>query len=276
MSDLGSFHTLRSGARMPLIGLGTYPLSNRAAEAAVASALDAGYRLIDTAQSYGNEAGVGRGIRASGIPREDIFLTTKLRGSFHGVAEARDGCAVSIERLQVDYLDLLLIHWPLPGQNRYVEAVAGLGELRAAGLIRAIGTSNFKPAHLQRVFDETGLTPDVNQIELNPVVPRPEPRAFHAAHDILTQAWGPIGRDTNLLRDPVITALASRYERTPAQIVLRWHLQLGTVPIPKSQNPARQRENLGIFDFALDDEALSKLATLDRGEKAAVDSDSFP
>jgi 2,5-diketo-D-gluconate reductase A len=263
------------GAEMPMLGLGTSPMNDADAEAAVTSAIGLGYRLIDTAHDYGNEEGVGRGIRSSGIPREELFLTTKLNAEWHGLQEAQDAFAMSAEKLGVDYIDLFLIHWPNPRQDRYVDAFRGLIELLRTGRVRAIGLSNFKPEHAQRVIDETGAVPDVNQIELDPTVAREEPRAYHRRHDIVTESWSPLGAGNDLLQLAPITEIAAKHGRSPAQIVLRWHVQIGAVPIPKSANPGRQAENLAVFDFELDDDDMTKLATLDRGESAATDSDSF-
>jgi 2,5-diketo-D-gluconate reductase A len=266
---------LRNGAHIPALGLGTWPLSDDEAEAAVATAVDAGYRLVDTAYSYHNEVGVGRGLRASGVPREELFVTTKLDAPWHGFDGVREAFEGSVGRLGVDYLDLFLIHWPNPGQDRYVDAFRGLAKLLADGRVRAIGGSNFKPAHLRRVLNETGIVPDVNQIELNPTVTRDATRAYDAEHGIVTESWGPIGRGGDLLARPVITEIAERHGRTPAQVVLRWHVQSGCVPVPKSANPERLRANLDVFDFALTPAEVAAIGSLDRGESAALDSDSF-
>jgi 2,5-diketo-D-gluconate reductase A len=248
-------------------------MSNAEAEKAVAKAIEAGYRLIDTAYAYDNEAGVGRGVRASGVPRDEVFITSKLNGEWHGVAEAQLAFRESARRLGVDYLDLFLIHWPLPKKDRYVRAFEGLVKLLQDRHVRAIGVSNFKPAHIERILAETGVTPDVNQIQLNPSVTRDTVRAFNAAHGIATESWGPIGAGGNLLAHPSITRLAEQYSKTPAQIVLRWHLELDLIPIPKSSHLERQRANLQVFDFSLTPDEVATLSALDRGERAAVDSD---
>jgi 2,5-diketo-D-gluconate reductase A len=263
------------GAQMPQLGIGTSPLDDADAEAAVTSAIGLGYRLIDTAHAYGNETGVGRALRAGGVPREELFITSKLNAEWHGFQEAQDAFAMSAEKLGVDYIDLFLIHWPNPRQDRYVDAFRGLVELLRTGQVRAIGLSNFKPEHVQRVIDETGAVPDVNQIELDPTIARQEPRAYHRRHDIVTESWSPLGNGGDLLRLPAITDIADRHGRSPAQIVLRWHVQIGAVPIPKSADPARQAENLAVFDFALDEAEMDALSALDRGESAATDSDEF-
>jgi 2,5-diketo-D-gluconate reductase A len=243
------------------------------AEAAVAEAIRAGYRLIDTAYMYGNEKGVGRGLRAGGVAREELFVTTKLNGEWHGYAEAQEAFAASADRLGLDYVDMYLVHWPLPARDRYVDAWRGLLKLLEDGRVRAVGTSNFKPAHLDRLLAETGVLPDVNQIQLNPAMARIGPRAYHAEHGIVTQSYSPLGRGGEFLSHPAVTAPAERYAKTPAQVVLRWHLDLGVNPIPKSADPRRLRENLDVFDFSLTGEEVAAISALDQGEAAAVDSE---
>jgi 2,5-diketo-D-gluconate reductase A len=264
---------LGDGVTMPHIGYGTWPIGDQEAGPLVAAAIAAGYRLIDTAELYRNEVGVGRGIRASGVDREEVFVTTKLSRRSHGRLEAQRAFADSASRLGLDYVDLFLIHWPNPDLGRYVDAWRGMIELLEQGLVRAIGVSNFKTAHLQRLVEETGVTPHVNQIQLNPWVPRLAEREYHRARGIVTESWAPIGKGGGLLDDPVITGLASTHGRTPAQIVIRWHLQLGLVPIPKTANPRRMLENIDVFDFALADEEMDLIATLNRDGRGAVDSD---
>ena len=268
--------TLLHGAEMPRLGLGTWPMDDGEAETAVATAIELGYRLVDTAENYGNERGVGRGLKASGVSREELFVTTKFNRKWHGVDLVAEACERSADRLGVDYIDLLLVHWPNPQQDRYVDAVRGLARLLEDGRLRAIGTSNFKPAHLDRVISETGIVPDVNQVQLNPSVTRESTRAFHAEHGIVTQSWGPIGGQGNdVLGDPAVVALAERHGRTPAQIVLRWHLELGLTAVPKSSDPTRLRQNLDVFDFSLTAEEVATLSALDRGDAAGADSDKF-
>jgi len=261
---------------MPRIGLGTSPMDDAESERAVAAALEAGYRLIDTAENYRNEAGVGRGLKAAGIARQDVFITTKFNQRWHGVDLVAQAFEASAARLGVDYIDLLLIHWPNPDQNRYVEAWQGLLQLFEQGQVRAIGTSNFKPPHLARLLAETGQLPDVNQIQANPELARSTPRAYHADNGIVTMAWSPLGGSgSDLVTRPVVTEIANRHGKQPAQIVLRWHIELGLVPVPKSSNPARLVQNLDVFDFGLTTEEMRSLSALDRGESAAVDSDAF-
>lgn len=265
---------LAHGAQIPLLGLGTWPLQGDDAARAVRSAIESGYRLVDTAENYRNEEGVGQGVRDSGIAREDVFITTKFNRRWHSVDGARQACDASLRRLGVEYLDLLLIHWPNPDQNTYDEAWKGLVRLLEDGAVRAIGTSNFKPAHLQRIIDATGVVPDVNQVNLNPYATRDAVVAFDAAHGIVTEAWSPI-KPASLLSDPVVTALAEKHGRTPAQVILRWHTQRGFVAIPKSASPERQRVNLAIFDFELAPEELDSISALDQGEAHVTDSDTF-
>ena len=267
---------LLHGATMPGIGFGTSPLVGQEATAAVRTALEAGYRLIDTAENYRNEDAVGQAVRESGIDRGEIFVTSKFNRRWHSVDGVKQACGASLERLGLDYLDLLLVHWPNPDQDRYVDALRGLDELLQAGTLRAIGTSNFKPAHLQRVLDETGIVPDVNQIQLSPYTTRSATRAHDAEHQIVTESWSPLGAGSGeLRRDPVIVEIASRYGKSPAQTILRWHTQLGLVPIPRSGNADRIAENLAIFDFTLNDADMAAISALDRGEAEAADSDVF-
>lgn len=264
------------GAQIPQLGLGTSPMNDAQTERAVVAALEAGYRLLDTAENYGNERGVGAGIRTSGLPREDVFVTTKFNKRWHGTDLVREALGASLDRLGLAYVDLLLIHWPNPRQDRYVDAWRGMARLLDDGLVRAIGTSNFKPAHLQRLLDETGVVPDINQIQLSPLVRRDESRAFHEQHGIVTESWSPLGGGgADVLSVPLVADLADKYGRTPAQIVLRWHVQLGLVAIPKSSNPERSRQNLDVFDFDLEQQDMDVLSALDQGEGAAVDSDKF-
>jgi 2,5-diketo-D-gluconate reductase A len=267
---------LLHGAHIPQLGLGTSPMNDAQTERAVVAALDAGYRLIDTAENYGNERGVGAGIRASGLARQDVFVTTKFNKRWHGTDLVRKAVGGSLERLGLEYVDLLLIHWPNPQQDRYVDAWRGMVGLLDDGLVRAIGTSNFKPAHLRRLIDETGIVPDVNQIQLSPLVSRAATRAFHEERGIVTESWSPLGGGgADVLSQPLVADLADTYGRTPAQIALRWHVQLGLVTIPKSSDPERLRQNLDVFDFALEQADMDALSALDQGEDAAVDSDRF-
>ncbi|MFC9843763.1 aldo/keto reductase [Streptomyces sp. NPDC060223] len=244
-------HKLNDGSKIPALGLGTYPMDDAQAEQAVAEALDIGYRLIDTATNYRNETGTGRGVARSDIPREEIVVTTKLPGRHHGYEETLASFEESRSRLGLAYVDLYLIHWPLPRVGKYVESWKAMVKLRAEGLVRSIGVSNFTPEHITRLEEETGVLPSVNQVELHPFFPQEELRAFHADKGILTESWTPLGHGTDLLETPVVVQVAEAHGVTPGQVVLRWHTQLGAVPIPKSADPGRQRENLDIFGFEL-------------------------
>ena len=266
--------TLANGVQMPQLGLGTWPMDDKEATTAVAHALSIGYRLVDTAENYGNERGVGAGLRASGIARDQVFVTSKFNREWHSVDGARQACEASLERLGLDYLDLLLVHWPNPDQNRYVAAFEGLTRLLETGLVRAIGTSNFKPAHLQRLFD-AGMVPHVNQIQLDPYHRRFDLEQLHAQRGIVTETWSPIGRGKAMLSDPAITAVAQSHGKTAAQVVLRWQIQHGFVPVPKSSDPLRQAQNLDIFDFALSAADMASLDALDRPDPGMFDADSF-
>ncbi|WP_405060380.1 aldo/keto reductase [Kribbella sp. NBC_01505] len=265
--------TLSHGTAMPRIGLGTSPMNDADAERAVVQALEVGYRLIDTAENYRNETGVGRALRQ--VPRDELFVTSKFNKRWHSVDGVRTAFEASAEKLGVEYLDLLLIHWPNPDQDQYVDAWQGLVALREAGLVKAIGTSNFKPTHLQRLIDETGVAPEVNQIQLSPVWAKSAEREFHAEHGIVTEAWSPLGKGTDLLDNPVLQEIAKEHGRTPGQVVLRWESQQDVVPIPKSADRDRLAQNLAIFDFDLTPEQLAALTALDGTAKAAADSDRF-
>jgi 2,5-diketo-D-gluconate reductase A len=240
----------------------------------VSTALGLGYRLIDTAARYGNEVGVGKAVTTSDVPREDVVVTTKLRGSQHGYDTTLTACEQSLARLGLDRIDLFLIHWPLPGQDLYVDTWRALVHLRDQGTVRSIGVSNFTPTQIDRLVAETGVRPAVNQIELHPDFAQPELCAWLAHRDIATQAWSPLGRSTTLA-DPTITALAQAHDRSPAQIVLRWHVQRGTVAIPRSTNPDRMAQNLQVFDFALSDTDMDALAKLDRANRLGGDPDTY-
>ena len=266
--------TLANGVQMPQLGLGTWPMDDKEATTAVAHALSIGYRLVDTAENYGNERGVGAGLRASGIARDQVFITSKFNREWHSVDGARQACEASLQRLGLDYLDLLLVHWPNPDQNRYVAAFEGLTRLLESGLVRAIGTSNFKLAHLQRLFD-AGMVPHVNQIQLDPYHRRVDLEQLHAQRGIVTETWSPIGRGKAMLSDPAITAVAQRHGKTAAQVVLRWQTQHGFVPVPKSSDPLRQAQNLDIFGFSLSEADMASLDALDRPDPGMFDADSF-
>ena len=252
-------HTLNDGTALPAVGLGTWPMDDAEAERAVSGALETGYRLVDTAVNYRNETGVGLGITRSEVPREEVVVTTKLPGRHHGYEETLASFEESRRRLGLEYVDLYLIHWPLPRVDRYVDSWRAMVKLREDGLVRSIGVSNFTPGHIERLEKETGVLPSVNQIELHPLFPQEELRRFHAAKGIVVESWSPLGRGSGLLADPAVVAAARAHGVTPAQAVLRWHTQLGAVPIPKSSDPERQRANLDIFGFELDGAQLAAI-----------------
>lgn len=265
---------LSGGVSIPQVGYGVFQIPPAETARAVAAALDSGYRSIDTAAAYGNEAGVGDAVRASGIPREDLFVTTKVWNSDHGYDSTLAAFDRSLRELRMDHVDLYLIHWPLPGRDRYLETWRALEHLLAEGRVRAIGVSNFHVPHLQRLIDSANVVPAVNQIELHPYLPQTHLRTFHAENGIATEAWSPLAQGA-LLADKAITGLSSKYGKSPAQIVLRWHVQLGTVVIPKSVTPARMRENIDVFDFELAEDDLLVLAELDNGTRVGPDPDVF-
>jgi 2,5-diketo-D-gluconate reductase A len=266
--------TLNDGHRIPQLGLGTWPLDDEQVAAAVVHAVEAGYRHIDTAVKYGNEEGVGNGIRASGVDRGDLFVTTKLDGQFQGQDRAVAGLEGSLKRLGLDYVDLLLIHWPLPQRDEFVSTWKTFERLQAEGIARSIGVSNFKPAHLERLMAETEVVPAVNQIQLSPAITRTAEREFNAKHGIVTESYSPLGGSgASLLGAPLLAQLGEMDDHTPGQLVLRWHIQQGLVVIPKSGDPDRMRENLDVFDFALDAQDLAEIAILDDGPDAGNDSD---
>ena len=264
---------LNDGNAIPQIGLGTWPLDDAQVAAAVVSAVELGYRHVDTAYRYGNEAGVGQGVRDCGIPREELFITTKLDGTYQGRDRAVEGLEGCLKRLGLDYVDLLLIHWPLPQRNEFVATWETFERLQAEGKARSIGVSNFKPAHLERLLKETSVVPAVNQIQVSPSITRIDERAFNSSHGIATESYSPLGAGSDLLNAPVLSAIGKKHGKTPGQVVLRWHIQEGLVAIPKSANPQRMKENLDVFDFTLDHDDLSAIATLDAGADAGVDSD---
>jgi 2,5-diketo-D-gluconate reductase A len=272
---LGGTVMLGHGAAMPRIGLGTWPLDDAEAERVVAEALAAGYRLVDTAENYGNENGVGAGLRAGGVPRDEVFVTTKFNRQWHSV----DGVAAAFEssaaRLGLEYIDLMLVHWPNPDQGRYVEAWQGLVSLLANGSVRAIGVSNFTPEHVSRIISATGVVPDVNQVQLNPRYAQRDTRRYDGLHGIVTQSWSPLGQGNSLLAEPVILAVAARIGCSPAQAVLAWHLARGLAVVPKSADPARLRQNLASALVTLDEAALESLDAMDGLERPEYHPDAF-
>jgi 2,5-diketo-D-gluconate reductase A len=264
---------LNTGAAIPRIGLGTWPFTDAEAADAVEAAASVGYRHFDTATRYGNEAGVGEGMRRTGLDRDDLFVTTKLDGEFQGGDRAIGGLEAALERMQLDYVDLLLMHWPLPARGEFVSTWQTFEKLYSDGRARAIGVSNFKPAHLDTLLAQAAVVPAVNQIEISPTVPRHEQVAYDAKHGIVTQSWSPLGGSGAAELDaPAIAALAATHGRTAGQIVLRWHLQRGLVPLPKSGNALRMAENLDVFGFELSDDDMAAIAALEV-TGSGVDSD---
>ncbi|MFC9392978.1 aldo/keto reductase [Streptomyces sp. NPDC057027] len=254
---------LNNGVEIPQLGFGVFQVPDDETTAAVTAALETGYRSIDTAAIYGNETGVGRALAASGLPREELFVTTKLWNADQGYDATLRAFDASLAKLGLDHVDLYLIHWPAPARDLYRDSWRALERLAEEGRIRAAGVSNFQPGHLRRLMDGTELIPAVNQVELHPGLQQGELRAFHAEHGIATEAWSPLAQGA-VLGDPAIAAIAARYGKSPAQVVIRWHLQLGNVVIPKSVTPARIRENFEVFDFTLTDEEMRAVAALDR------------
>ena len=266
-------HTLNDGTTLPAIGLGTYNLRGIPGAESMADALRQGYRILDSAVNYENEGAVGKAVRMSGVPREEIRVTSKLPGRHHKKPNVVWTIEESVLRTGLDYIDLYLIHWPNPSQKLFVEAWEGMIEARERGLVRSIGVSNFLPEYLDELIAKTGVAPSVNQIELHPYFNQAEQRAADKARGVLTEAWTPIGKGTALLSEAPIVAAARKHSRTPAQVVLRWHYQLGVLPIPKSANADRRAENLGVFDFALDDADMAAIGTLNREKGRLFDGD---
>jgi 2,5-diketo-D-gluconate reductase A len=264
--------TLNNGVEMPQIGFGVFRVPDDQTRSAVLAAIEAGYRSIDTASLYGNEVGVGRAVESCGLPRADLFVTTKVWNDDQGYQSTLEAFDESLTRLGLDYVDLYLIHWPMPAKSLYVETWRALEEIHRSGRARAIGVSNFQPWHLQPVLDQCAVVPAVNQVELHPLLQQEQVRAFDRAHDIVTEAWSPLARG-EVLTDPVISRLSRTYGKTPAQIVLRWHVELGIVVIPKSVTPARIKENIDIFDFELTPDDLAAIRGLDRGARTGPDPD---
>jgi 2,5-diketo-D-gluconate reductase A len=266
-------YSLRDGSTLPAIGFGTYPLKGAEGVEAIASALANGYRLLDTAVNYENETEVGEALRASGLPRDEVQVCSKIPGRHHAYDDAIASTKESLHRLGLDHLDLHLIHWPNPSRDLYVEAWQALIELQRQGLVKAIGVSNFTEAHLRRIIAETGVAPVVNQIELHPLFPQAAMRAVHDELDIRTEAWSPMGKRQGQYDAAPVVAAAQRLGVTPGQVILRWHVELGSVPIPKSATPSRQVENLSIFDFSLSDEEVEAITALGRADGRLFDGD---
>jgi len=267
--------TMNDGIAIPQLGLGVFQVPPESTAEPVRTALEQGYRLIDTAQGYGNEEGVGKALASAGVPREQVFVTTKLTNSEHGRDKTLRAFDASMAKLGLDVLDLFLIHWPLPMYDQYVETWKAFEELKDQGRIRSIGVSNFSIAHLERLGQESGTVPSVNQVELHPRFPQEELRAYHGEHGILTEAWAPIAKGKDLLAEPVVVDLAEATGKSPAQVVLRWHVQLGNIAIPKSVTPSRIAENIDVFDFTLDDDQMTQIAGLATGQRIGPDPEAM-
>jgi diketogulonate reductase-like aldo/keto reductase len=259
---------------IPQLGFGVFQVPPEDTVEVTLQAFQAGYRHIDTAAAYRNEAEVGQAFRASGLGRDDVFITTKCFNDSHGYEQAKNAFQDSIDRLELEFVDLYLIHWPVPSQDKYVETWKAFIELQEQGLIRSIGVSNFQPAHLRRLIDETGVTPSVNQVELHPRLQQAGLRREHADLGIVTEAWSPLAQG-QVLDDPTLQGIAEQHGKTTGQVVLRWHIQLGNVVFPKSATPERIEQNLDIFDFHLSDEQMQSIEALDAGERIGPDPDTF-
>lgn len=266
--------SLPGNVEIPQLGLGVFQVPAADTTDVVTRALLAGYRLVDTAAAYGNEAGVGQAVHASGLDRREIFITTKLASGDQGHQQPTRALKESLNRLELEHVDLYLIHWPVPAHDRYVDTWKAFIDLQEQGLIRAIGVSNFQPAHLERLIVETGVTPAVNQVELHPRFQQVGLRREHEELGIATEAWSPLGQG-QAVEDPTIAQIAGTHDRTPGQIIIRWHLQLGNIVIPKSATPERIEENLDVLDFHLSESEMEAIEALDSGERIGPDPDAF-
>jgi len=268
------YATLNSGQQIPRLGLGVYKVQQDIADSLMVKAIETGYRRIDTAAFYDNELEIGSGIRKSGVPREEIFVTTKLWKDDQGKANTADGIEASLDRLKLGYVDMLLIHWPHPSMDLYCETWEVFNDYLATGRVRGIGVSNFEPEHLDKLLATTDVVPAINQVELNPSFQQGTVRAYDSEHGIMTEAWSPIarGRDNE---HPVIVGIAAKHGKTPAQVIIRWHIQLGNLVIPKTVNPDRLLENISVFDFELDEADMAAIATMDTGVRSGLDPNSW-
>jgi len=273
-SSLSPLVTLNDGNSIPTVGFGVFKIPPTDTEQAVSTALQAGYRHIDTAAVYGNERETGRAIAESGVPRDELYVVTKLWNADQGYDSTLAAFDASMTRLSLDYLDLYLVHWPVPTLNKFVDTFKAFTYLREQGRIRSIGVSNFEPEHLDALVNATGVVPAVNQVELHPRLPQTELREVHARLGIVTEAWGPLGQGS-LLTDPTVTAVAERSGRTPAQVLIRWHIQLGNIVIPKSVNPQRIASNFDVFDFGLSNNDMASISSLDDGNRLGPNPRTF-
>jgi 2,5-diketo-D-gluconate reductase A len=274
MSDVPGIE-LNNGTTIPQLGFGVFQIDPSDTAEAVTTALEAGYRHIDTAQMYGNEAEVGEAIAKSDIPRDQLWITTKCNNSNHGYDDAQTALDESLQKMGLDHVDLYLIHWPLPGKDLYVETWKGFEKAQSDGKARTIGVSNFQPHHLDRLLEETDTVPAVNQIELHPHMQQAGLRSYHERHGIRTEAWSPIGQGRGLLDAPELSEIAQAHGKSPAQVVLRWHLQIGNIVFPKSSTAERIRENYAIFDFELTDDQVETINGMERAERLGPDPDQF-
>jgi diketogulonate reductase-like aldo/keto reductase len=265
---------LRGGGHIPQLGFGVFQVPPKDTAEVATLALQAGYRHIDTAAAYRNEAGVGQAVHASGLERSEVFVTTKCFNDDHGHEQAKRACRASLDQLELEHIDLYLIHWPVPAHDKYVETWKAFIELQQEGLVREIGVSNFQPAHLHRLIEETGVTPAVNQVELHPLFQQVGLRREHDDLGIVTESWSPLAQG-EVLGDPALTEIAENKGKTPGQVVIRWHLQHGLVVIPKSVTPERIEQNIDVFDFHLSDEEMAAIDALDSGERIGPDPDTF-
>jgi 2,5-diketo-D-gluconate reductase A len=268
------FITLHDGSQIPQLGLGVWQVSDAQAGPALAAAFEAGYRAIDTAAAYNNEDSIGKAVKASGLPRDKLFITTKLWNDAHGYDATLKAFDASLKKLQLDYVDLYLIHWPVPKQKLFIESWRAFAKLKEDGRVKSIGVSNFNIPHLQTLIDETGIAPTVNQIELHPQMQQQELRQFHKEHSIATESWSPLGQGT-ILQDATIGAIAKKHRKTPAQVIIRWHLDNGLIVIPKSVTPSRIKENFAVFDFRLDNDDLGQIGRLDKKHRIGPDPETF-
>lgn len=273
MSDFIPEVTLHDGLTVPMIGLGTYGLYGQAGVNAMNSAIDMGYRLIDSAYNYENEGTVGEAVRRSKVPRQELRITSKLPGRYHAYEKAISTIQESLYRANLDYYDLYLIHWPNPKQDQYVEAWQALIDAKKWGFIRSIGVCNFLPEHIERLEKETGVKPSINQIELHPFFNQEKQRQWHEANHVKTQSWSPLARANEVLHNATLKKIADHHHKTVSQVILRWHYQLGAITIPKSASPERQQENIAIFDFALDEAEMSAINKLTRSDGRINDQD---
>ncbi|SHG28789.1 aldo/keto reductase [Ornithinibacillus halophilus] len=266
MSKIVPEVTLNDGLTVPVIGLGTYKLRGFTGVHSIQSAIDGGYRLLDSAYNYENEGTVGEAVRRSSVPRSELRITSKLPGRYHDYDNAVNAIEESLYRANLDYYDIYLIHWPNPKQEKYVEAWQALIDAKKWGLIRSIGVSNFLPEHIERLEKETGVLPSMNQIELHPYFNQEEQVKWHHEKRIQTESWSPLYRSNEIMLNPMIQEIAKNHSKTPAQVILRWHYQLGSIPIPKSSSTERQTENISIFDFALEDHEMKSISDLTRAD----------